>query len=276
MDKQYLKELVGRGGLEQAFQALLGYDKGQQDKEWHNALWIQYNRLKDLEQNNLKGTLSTEEAGLIKNRILSALLSLIDGLPKPEEDAAIPDKPHPEPAGKKNRWAKWLLIGAVALIGLIAGYSKFHQSGVNPVTEPSTSQAAISEQPPSSNRALRFPKGNDITFIFSTGIEINYRILTGELKSLGGGAHQLNLTIRCSGRKGNGVNFWDDTFRLELDEPGALLAPSSGLNEIVDNNSFKDGLISFVVKEPFSNMKLAIINPWDQEDIRKLAISIGQ
>ena len=123
-------------------------------------------------------------------------------------------------------------------------------------------------------RTLNFPEGNAVTFIFSTGDEISYQLLNGELKNLGGDARQLSFTIRCSARKGYGANFWDDTFRLELDEPGALLAPSSGLNELVANNSFKDGMVSFAVKAPFSSIKLAIVNPWDKEDIRKLPVTI--
>lgn len=275
MDKQYLKELVGSGDLEQAFQALLSYGKGQKAKEWHNALWIQYNRLKELEQNSLKGTLSAEEADRIKNRILSALLTLIDDLPVKENEDAATATFLPQPAGK-NRWAKWLLIVAAVLIGLIAGYSKLKPAGTLPETEPTASEAAIPEAPPAPSQALRFPQGNEVTFLFSTGNEISYRILSGELKSLGGDARQVSFVIRCSGRKGNGVNFWDDTFRLELDEAGALLAPSSGLNEIVENNSYKDGTVSFVVKGPVSSMKLAVVNPWDKEDIRKLAVGFDQ
>ena len=275
MDKQYLKGLVGRGELEQAFQALLSYGKGQKEKEWHNALWIQYNHLKELEQNSLKGTLSTDEAGLIKNRILSALLSLIDDLPEQKSESPAPDVPLSQPAGKK-RWFKWTLIGVVVLAGLIAGYSNLSHTEANKGNEPPVPEAATPKETQTKPQTLRFPEDDTATFLFSTGNEISYRILGGELKSLGGGARQLSFTIRCSGRKGNGVNFWDDTFRLELDEPGALLAPSSGLNEVVDNNSFKDGIVSFVVKEPFSSMKIAIINPWDPEDIRKLPVSIGQ
>ncbi|MCB9051614.1 MAG: hypothetical protein H6556_19445 [Lewinellaceae bacterium] len=275
MDKQYLKELVGNGDLEQAFQSLLSYGKGQKAKEWHNALWIQYNRLKELEQNSLKGTLSVEEADRIKNRILSALLSLIDDLPVQEEEAAASGMPPPLPAGKA-RWAKWVLIGAAVLAGLIAGYSKLKPAVTRPAAEPTASEASIPEEASSSSQALRFPQGSEVTFIFSTGIEISYRILSGEMESLGGDARQVSFTIRCSGRKGNGVNFWDDTFRLELDEAGALLEPSSGLNEVVENNSYKDGTVSFVVKGPVSSMKLAIVNPWDQGDIRKLAVDFKQ
>lgn len=281
MNKQYLKELVGRGELEQAFQALLGYGKDKKAKEWHNALWIQYSRLKELEQNSLKGVLSPAEADLMKNRILSALLSLIDDLPEQENDIITPAYPLRQQAtgapARKSRWPLWLLIGAVVLAGLIAGYSKLGgPPETNQGPEPPPSGAASAEEAPARPQALHFPQGNEATFVFSAGNEISYRILSGEMKSLGGDARQLSFTIRCSARKGYGVNFWDDTFRLELDEAGALLAPSSGLNEVVENNSYKDGAVSFVVKGPFSSMKFAMVSPWDKEDIRKLPVVAGQ
>ncbi|MCB0588248.1 MAG: hypothetical protein KDD06_23345 [Phaeodactylibacter sp.] len=271
MDKEHLKELIGQDKLEEAFAALLSRNREGGNEAWHNAVLIQHNQFRQYEQELLKGTLSAADAALAKNRLLSALLTLIDEWPGAEQ-ATQPSAPA-KTSGKHSR-AKWLLIGAVALIGLIVGYSKLNRSETNKETEPPSREATVSEGKPSPTRPLHFPQGNEVTFIFSTGSEISYRLLSGELKSLGGDAWQLSLKVRCSARKGNGVNFWDDTFRLELDEPDAFLAPSSGLNELVENNSFKDGTVSFVGKGAFSSLKIALINPWDKEDIRKLPASI--
>lgn len=272
MDKENLKELVGCGDLDQAFAALLGYGKSRKAIVWYNALLIQYNQFRSLEQDKLKGILSTEEENLSRNRILSALLSLIDDLPDGQE-SSTPAEPLTPQVGKTRRYL-WSLFSIVVLVGLIVGYSKLDlftpQKNIGlPPTE-----TTMQQENSSLTRALYFPDGHTVTFIFSTGMEISYHLLQGELKNLGGDVRLVSLTIRCSAQKGNGANFWDDTFRLELEEPGALLAPSSGLNEVVENNSFKDGTVSFEVKEPISNMNLAIVNPWNKEDIRKLAISL--
>lgn len=272
MDKQHLKKLVGRGELEQAFDAMLDYGKSQKATAWYNTLLMQYNQFTELQQNKLKGILSAEEASLVRNRILSALLSLIDDLQE-GEDGGAPGKPLTQKNGK-TRWPLWLLIGTIVLIGLIVGYSKLNLFTPEKGTESPPAEVVLPVEKGSMVRPLHFPEGDAVTFLFSTGMEINYRLLNGELKNLGGDVQQVSFTIRCSARKGNGANFWDDTFRLELDEPGALLAPSSGLNELLENNSFKDGTVSFVVKGLFSSMKLAVVNPWDPEDIRKLAISL--
>lgn len=272
MDKQYLKKLVGQGELEQAFDAMLDYGKSQKSTAWYNTLLMQYHQFKELQQDKLKGILSAEEAGLARNRILSALLSLIDELQEGEAGDAQ-GEPLTQKHGK-TRWPFWLLISSVVLLGLIAGYFKLDLFTPEKGTEPAPAEVTIPVEKAAMVRPLHFPEGDAVTFLFSTGIEIQYRLLNGEMKNLGSDVQQVSFTIRCAARKGNGANFWDDTFRLELDEPGALLAPSSGLNELVENDTFKDGTVSFTVKGGFSSMKLALVNPWDNEDIRKLAISL--
>lgn len=272
MDKEYLKELVGSGELEQVFATMLGYGKRQKAVVFYNALLIQHNQFKKLEQDKIKGVLSAEEVSLRENRILSALLTLIDDLPE-KDDESTPNDPTVHKASQP-RWPLWVLIGAVLLLGIIISYSKlnlFAEKEGTASTPPA--EVIIPERKNETIQTLQFPEGDEVIFIFSTGSEISYRLLNGDLKNLGGDARRVSFTIRCSAKKGNGANFWDDTFRLELDESGALLPPASGLNEVVASNSFQDGTVFFVVKGAFSKMKLAIINPWDAEDIRKLAIS---
>ena len=277
MDKQHLKEMVGNGDLERVFQALLGYSKDQ-GEAWQNAVWVQYNRYKELEQEELQGTLSNEEEGLIKNRILSSLLTLIDGLPEPGKEEGISARPlysHPEQKqpGILSR-AKWLITGAVLLIILILGYTQLNPAGKGDRSSPSSPTQVATEENQAESHALRFPQGNEVTFLFSTGGETTYNLLSGQLKDAGGGVQHLSIRVRCSPRTGNGVNFWDDTFRLEVGHSGALLAPSSGLNEVVEDNSYKDGALLFELRQPFSSLSLAIINPWDKAYIRKLALEV--
>lgn len=273
MGKEHLKELIGRGEFEQAFTVLLGYGKKRRIGSWYHALLIQHSQFRKLEQDRLHGVLSTEEESLIRNRILLALLALIDELPAEEADGTPTESPVHEQVENIRRFP-WLLIGTIVLLGLIAAYFKLNTFTPEETKETPPPETAVSEKNPTTVRPLLLPEGDEISFVLSTGDEINYRILKGELKNLGGGARQVSFIIRCSTRKGYGINFWDDSFRLELKEPGLLFAPSSGLNEVVASNSFKDGTVSFVVNEPLSNFKLAIINPWDREDIRKLPIGL--
>src|SRR5690606_2780150 len=99
------------------------------------------------------------------------------------------------------------------------------------------------------NQVLHFPEGDEIIFMFATGDQASYKILNAELSDLGGGVHLISFLIRCTIKNDYGANFWDDTFRLELDKSGVLLTPSSGLNELIPANSSKDGTVSFEVKE---------------------------
>lgn len=277
MDKQRLKEMVGNGDLEHVFQALLGYSKDQAEA-WQNAVWVQYNRYKELKQEELQGTLSKEEEGLIKNRILSSLLTLIDRLSERGKEEGTPEPSLFSPPEQKQRGllsrAKWLIAGAALLIVLIFGYTKLNLwgKGDGPTTSSPVQPASKENRP--EIRTLRFPQGNEVTFLFSTGGEITYNLLSGQLKDAGGGVQHLSIRVRCSPHTGNGVNFWDDTFRLEVDNSGALLAPSSGLNELVEDNSFKDDALLFELRTPFSSLSLAIVNPWDKADIRKLALEL--
>ena len=259
MDKVTLKEWVGDGKLEQAFTAMLDYGKSRKAVAWYNALLIQYNQFKELEQDELEGVLSDDEENLARNRILSATLALIDDLPAGERTEA-PYEPLAAKGGKA-RWPLWALVSAVALIGLYFGYSRLDLAAAR---SPSMETGGA--------RALHFPEGNSLTFISTAGDEIKYSLLKGELTDLGGGTRQVSFSIRCATRDGYGANFWDDSFRLELDGGADLLAPNSGLNELVAKNSFKDGTVSFAVNGSFSNMKLVVINPWNKEEMRKLAI----
>ncbi|MCB0557219.1 MAG: hypothetical protein KDD02_26985, partial [Phaeodactylibacter sp.] len=199
-------------------------------------------------------------------------------LPEPGKEESMPERHLSSPPERKQPGilsrAKWLITGAVLLILLILGYTQlsFWGKGEGPI--PSSPVRVGSEENQAESHALRFPQGNEVTFLFSTGGEITYNLLSGQLKDAGGGVQHLSIRVRCSPRTGNGVNFWDDTFRLEVGHSGALLAPSSGLNEVVEDNSYKDGALLFELRQPFSSLSLAIINPWDKADIRKLALEV--
>lgn len=270
MNRQHLKEMAGSGDFESAFQALLGYGKSQGDKAWYNAVLVQYNNFKALEQQQLMATLSNEETGLARNRVLSGLLSLIDTLPG--EGDGMPQQPGaPEQSrAGKLRWAPWLAAAALLIIIAVV----FARLGGSEKPSDGSTTATAEPAPAGESLAVGFPKGDAIVFTASTGDEVSYRFLNGQLKDTGGGARQLSFTARCQARKGYGVNFWDDSFRLELDGNGLFLAPSSDLNEVVENNSYKDGVLSFELKEPFSSLSLLISNPWDRNDIRKLPLEV--
>lgn len=56
---------------------------------------------------------------------------------------------------------------------------------------------------------------------------------------------ELRLRVRASNFGRNGINFWDQSFRLTVG--GRTVAPVSGLNQIVDGNSLRYGIVAFRV-----------------------------
>ena len=70
--------------------------------------------------------------------------------------------------------------------------------------------------------------------------------------------NELRVRIRVSNFGGNGINFWDDSFRLTAG--GQTLAPVSGLNAIVDRNSLQYGVVAFRVPRQARKATLQIVS----------------
>jgi hypothetical protein len=70
------------------------------------------------------------------------------------------------------------------------------------------------------------------------------------------GSMRIDLEVRASNEDRYGLNFWDDTFRLQVGDN--IYAPVSGLNELVPGDSTKTGKLSFVVPDDTKAAQLAI------------------
>ena len=70
--------------------------------------------------------------------------------------------------------------------------------------------------------------------------------------------NELRVRIRVSNFGGNGINFWDDSFRLAAG--GQTLAPVSGLNAIVDRNSLQYGVVAFRIPRQTRKATLQIVS----------------
>jgi hypothetical protein len=72
-----------------------------------------------------------------------------------------------------------------------------------------------------------------------------YEILSARATGDNPGEVALDLSVRMTNNGRFAANFWDASFRLVVD--GVSRAPTSGLDEIVDGRSAKEGTVSFVV-----------------------------
>jgi hypothetical protein len=69
----------------------------------------------------------------------------------------------------------------------------------------------------------------------------------------------LRFTVRCTNNGAFPMNFWDSSFRLVVD--GVPRAPISGLNEVVDGRSAKEGDVVFEVPTGENKVVLRISAP---------------
>lgn len=72
--------------------------------------------------------------------------------------------------------------------------------------------------------------------------DLIYSLLSGDVAS-GASGRRVRLRFRLSNESPYGANFWDSAFRLAI--TGRVLQPSSGLNEIVDGHSARQGVVTF-------------------------------
>jgi hypothetical protein len=83
-----------------------------------------------------------------------------------------------------------------------------------------------------------------------------YRITQAEIEPYAKGRDAVTLSVRMTNRANYPRNFWSDSFRLDV--AGERLAPSELLNELVDADATKDGMVVFVVPEGTLRAELRI------------------
>lgn len=155
-------------------------------------------------------------------------------------------------AGPKGR----LFAGLIGFV-LIATSLYLSLTGPKP-DEPAAAttagqSAAPAEQPtvetPAATYPVELPAGQEVK-----GEDRSYSILKIELDRHEIDQLSLAFTIRMTNQSQYPINFWDASFRLLAD--GVPVAPIGGLNELVDGNAAKDGVVKFAI--PAMTQKVAL------------------
>ena len=83
-----------------------------------------------------------------------------------------------------------------------------------------------------------------------------YHILSASIRRRNMERVELHVSVRAMNERAYPVNFWDHTFRLEVD--GVPRSPVSNLNDIVQGNSARDGEVVFVFDDTVDTLALLI------------------
>jgi len=85
---------------------------------------------------------------------------------------------------------------------------------------------------------------------------VTYRVLSAAIARRNMEQLELKLLVRASNHGSTPVNFWDASFRLEVD--GVPRAPTSGLSEVVEGNSAGQGEVVFPFDDTVETLVLLI------------------
>ena len=187
----------------------------------------------------------------------------------------MPEVPKPdEPESEKPKLLSWLqtvpglLTAVAALITALTGLAvAVYQIRDSQVSAPSGSEQASPEKPGAA--ASQTPSGEggmQQSHALPAGMEVKlaqgytvYKILSARLEPYNAEKNALRFTARCTNNDDYPLNFWDRSFRLVVD--GVPRAPISGLNEIVEGRSAKEGEIIFEVPTGENKVALQISAP---------------
>lgn len=96
-----------------------------------------------------------------------------------------------------------------------------------------------------------------------------YTVLSGDIASADS-TSKLRLRIRLSNEGRYPANFWDGSFRFVV--PGQTIAPTSGLNELVDGHSIAQGIIAFQIPAGAARGTLQVV---DQNAIAEIPLDLS-
>ncbi len=179
-----------------------------------------------------------------------------------------------EPESEKTKLLTWLqtvpglLTAVAALITALTGLAvAVYQIRDAQISAPSGSQQVSPEKPDAA--ASQSPSGDggtQQTLTLPAGMEVKlaqgyivYKILSARLEPYNAEKDALRFTVRCTNNDDYPLNFWDRSFRLVVD--GVPRAPISGLNEIVEGQSTREGEIIFEVPTGENKVVLQISAP---------------
>lgn len=245
--KEQVQKLIIESKTEEALEALIEWIKSKQSNELNEAIILR-SRYEQAERDLGMNLISPEDAARVFSQINFSLLNLVDNLEKKTfAPGVIP--------AKRRGWllalTSSLLILVLAMFILKILFPSRELRG-SEQTEKSTQISDNEERTigDSSNKsdkavAVQFPQGNEASLIDSD-VKVTYTILESSAESYNAENQKVTVKIRCLLGEGRfGMNFWSSSFRLIADD--LPYAAQGNLNELVENESFKDGEVYFLI-----------------------------
>ncbi len=240
-----IQALVADSQTEEALEALIQWLRTQQSYTLNEAILLR-SRYEQVEKDLSLNLISQEDASRAFSQINFSLLNLMDNLNKGETLVATPSQ--------KKSTKNWI-IGIMGI--LLVGLTILLVFKIRPADREEQATAASDKAATiMASTVLQFPQGKELKFL-GTGNKATYTVLEGSAERYNSAEQRIIFNIRCYNHKGGwGVNFWDDSFRLLLQD--LSYAPKSSLNEVVDVDSFKDGEIYFIIPQGTRSADLKI------------------
>lgn len=247
---QQIEQLVASGETEAAIETLTQWARQQPNAEWIRQCVLVRGRWEKLQRDMITGIADDDDARQETNQINVAILNLVNP-PQPPDAAPAVARSGPSPL-------IWLLIATIfALIGVVffvLNDKKADGKSVDTASRTTTSKAA--------SGAVSWPKGKTASLSVVNEV-MQYEVLEAALQDFNPDQNRFLLNVRFSSTRDYDSNFWDANFRFELPD-GSLVAPSSGLNEVVPGNTSKDGEVYFLIPSNITQGAL-IISAYDQK-----------
>ena len=143
-----------------------------------------------------------------------------------------------------------IVAGAIALLVALAIWMPSGFKSADP-SRPTGATAAPVGNAPVAPYTIDIPRVAEAAF----GDTI-YSLVSGNVAARESD-NELRVRIRLSNFGRNGVNFWDQSFRLAAG--GQILSPVSGLNEVIAGNSLQYGIVSFRIPRQARQATLQIV-----------------
>jgi len=103
---------------------------------------------------------------------------------------------------------------------------------------------------------VQLPDGPTVMIIDSSGNKFQYTILSAQREPLSPDSYLLHLRIRAWTDSGQGMGFWDDSFRLVVGDLRS--APVNYLNKLVERDETVDGDVEFEIDASLAEAVLAV------------------
>lgn len=169
-----------------------------------------------------------------------------------------------------------ILTATAAILTAVGGLIvAFHQAGFfdrasqrtpqlqNETLRPQTVTGSTSATPtiPDTRKSMPNTSTAPYSVILPAETEVRagdavYKILTARLDHYAPGKLSLRFEVRMVNNGRFPANFWGASFRLLVD--GVPRAPDNSLNELVESNSAKEGVVEFVIPDTVKDVGLQV------------------